>query len=87
MIKEIFDVVKKHGGEAILTLKKHKNGTERIFEVAKKFKPNYVVDVQGDEPFVDPKDIDRVINFHKKNRNLILLSQVCWLNTTLQVEI
>ena len=64
--KRIFDVVKKHGGEAILTSKKHKNGTERIFEVAKKFKPNYVVDVQGDEPFVDPKDIDRVINFHKK---------------------
>lgn len=64
--KRIFNVVKKHGGEAILTSKKHKNGTERIFEVAKKFKPNYVVDVQGDEPFVDPKDIDRVINFHKK---------------------
>ena len=48
---------------SILTSKKHKNGTEeRIFEVAKKFKPRYVVDVQGDEPFVDPKDIDRVID-------------------------
>ena len=34
--------------------------------MSKKFKPNYVADVQGDEPFVDPKDIDRVINFHKK---------------------
>ena len=65
--KKIFDVVTKHGGEAILTSKKHKNGTERIFEVAKKFKPKYVVDVQGDEPLVDPKDIDRVIDFHKKN--------------------
>ena len=64
--KKIFDVVKKHGGEAMLTSKKHKNGTERIFEIAKKFKPKYVVDVQGDEPFVDPKDIDRVIDFHKK---------------------
>ena len=64
--KKIFNVVKKHGGEAMMTSKKHKNGTERIFEVAKKFKPNYVVDVQGDEPFVDPKDIDRVIDFHKK---------------------
>jgi len=64
--KKIFDVVKKHGGEAMLTSKKHKNGTERIFEIAKKFKPKYVVDVQGDEPFVDPKDIDKVIDFHKK---------------------
>lgn len=64
--KKIFDVVKQHGGEAMLTSKKHKNGTERIFEIAKKFKPKYVVDVQGDEPFVNPKDIDRVIDFHKK---------------------
>ncbi|MBD1144434.1 3-deoxy-manno-octulosonate cytidylyltransferase [Pelagibacterales bacterium SAG-MED37] len=64
--KRILDEVIKHGGEAILTSKKHKNGTERIFEVAKKFKPKFVVDVQGDEPFVDPKDIDRVIDFHKK---------------------
>ena len=67
--KKIFDVVKQHGGEAMLTSKKHKNGTERIFEIAKKFKPKYVVDVQGDEPFVDPKDIDRVIDFHKKKPN------------------
>ena len=64
--KRIFDEVIKHGGEAILTSRKHKNGTERIYEVAKKFKPKFVVDVQGDEPFVDPKDIDRVIDFHKK---------------------
>ena len=64
--KRIFDIVKKYGGEAMMTSKKHKNGTERIFEIAKKFKPKYVVDVQGDEPFVNPKDIDRVIDFHKK---------------------
>ena len=64
--KKIFDVVIENGGEAILTSKKHKNGTERIFEVAKKFKPDYVVDIQGDEPFVDPTDIDRVIDFHQK---------------------
>lgn len=64
--KKIFDIVKKYGGEAMMTSKKHKNGTERIFEIAKKFKPKYVVDVQGDEPFVNPKDIDRVIDFHKK---------------------
>ena len=33
--KRIFDVVKKHGGEAILTSKKHKNGMKEFFEVAK----------------------------------------------------
>ncbi len=67
--EKIRDVVIKYGGKAILTSKKHKNGTERIFEYAKKIKPKFVIDIQGDEPFVDPKDIDRVINFHRNKRN------------------
>tara|TARA_B100001057_G_scaffold497905_1_gene603356 strand:+ start:993 stop:1727 length:735 start_codon:yes stop_codon:yes gene_type:complete len=67
--KKIFDEVKKHGGNAIITSTKHKNGTERIAEVSKKFKAKLVVDIQGDEPLVDPRDIDKVIDFHLKNKN------------------
>ena len=67
--KKIIDVVKDHGGKAILTSKKHKNGTERIYEVAKKKKAKLIIDIQGDEPLVDPKDIDKVINFHNKNKH------------------
>lgn len=67
--KKIYDIVKKHGGEAMITSSKHINGTERIAEVSKKFKSKLVVDIQGDEPLVDPKDIDRVVDFHLKNRN------------------
>jgi 3-deoxy-manno-octulosonate cytidylyltransferase (CMP-KDO synthetase) len=67
---EIKKVVEIHGGEALLTSKKHINGTERIAEIAKKFKSaKFIIDVQGDEPLVDPKDIDKVIDFHKKNKN------------------
>ena len=36
--KKIVDVVTKNKGKAILTSKKHRNGTERIYEVAKKIK-------------------------------------------------
>ena len=71
--KEIVDVVEEHGGEAVLTSKKHNNGTERIAEVAKKFNPKLVIDIQGDEPLVDPTDIDKVINFHKKNTNFDII--------------
>ena len=54
---------------SIFTSKKHKNGTERIAEGYKKLKKNYnlVVDIQGDEPLINPKQIDKVINFHLKN--------------------
>lgn len=65
---KIYDLVKKYNGEAIITSKKHKNGTERIAEVAKKFKCKLIVDIQGDEPLINPKDIDKVIKFHKNNK-------------------
>ncbi len=65
--KEIRNVVKKNGGNCLITSKKHKNGTERINEVAKKFKSKLIIDIQGDEPLLDPNHIDKVIDFHLKN--------------------
>ena len=66
--KKIGNEIKKHGGKYKLTSKKHKNGTERIAEVAKKLKKaKIVIDIQGDEPLLDPRDIDNLIKFHQKN--------------------
>ena len=45
--------------------KKHKNGTERIAEAAKKLKlksKDIIIDVQGDEPLINTNDIDFVNN-------------------------
>ena len=65
--KKIANVVKKHGGKYMMTSTKHLNGTERIAEVTKKFqKYQLVIDIQGDEPLLNPNDIDRLIKFHKK---------------------
>jgi 3-deoxy-manno-octulosonate cytidylyltransferase (CMP-KDO synthetase) len=66
---KIFKIVKNFGGKAILTSKKHKNGTERIAEAYKFLKKKYdlVVDIQGDEPLINPTHIDKVISFHLKN--------------------
>ncbi len=46
-------------------------GTDRISEAAQKIKKKYhlYIDIQGDEPLVDPKHIDEVINWHSKNIN------------------
>ena len=65
--KEIQKLVKKNGGDCLITSKKHKNGTERINEVAKKFRCKLIIDIQGDEPLLDPSHIDKVIDFHLKN--------------------
>ena len=67
--KLIQNIVRKHGGNALLTSKKHKNGTERINEISKKIKASLIIDIQGDEPLLDPKHIDRVIEFHQRNHH------------------
>tara|TARA_B110000444_G_C18683089_1_gene520672 strand:- start:15 stop:779 length:765 start_codon:yes stop_codon:yes gene_type:complete len=67
--KIIYELAQKYKAKAILTSKKHKNGTERIFEAYKKIKKKYdlIVDIQGDEPLISPKHIDQVVDFHLKN--------------------
>ena len=62
----IIKVLKKYNHSGVLTSKKHKNGTERIAEVAKKNKSKLIVDVQCDSIFVNHKNLEKLVNFHKK---------------------
>jgi 3-deoxy-manno-octulosonate cytidylyltransferase (CMP-KDO synthetase) len=58
--QEIIDDVKKNGGNAILTSKNHKTGTDRIHEAYKKLQRNdinFIMNIQGDEPEIDVNDI------------------------------
>ena len=58
--KEIVDDVKKNGGNAILTSKFHKTGTDRIYEALKllnKKDIDLIMNVQGDEPDIEINDI------------------------------
>ena len=71
--RSVIEVVKKFGGEAILTSKKHKNGTERICEVAKKYDAKLIIDIQCDEVFLNPEHVDRLIDFHKKNNQFDII--------------
>ena len=69
--KKIIKIAKKFQANSMLTSKKHKNGTERIYEGYKKINKKYdlIIDIQGDEPLIDPNHIDQVIKFHKKNKS------------------
>ena len=56
--EKIADVVVKHGGKYIITRTDHINGTERIAEAAENLKADFFVDVQGDEPLLNPNHIN-----------------------------
>ena len=53
--------VEAFGGEAILTRSDHANGTNRIAEVAAHIQAQIYVNVQGDEPLIDPGTVDAVV--------------------------
>ncbi len=59
----IMHEVKNFGGKAIMTGIHHKSGTDRCFEALEKLgnKWDVVVNIQGDEPFIDPVQIDEVV--------------------------
>jgi len=69
--KTIKEKCKSFGAEVVLTDSKHKSGTDRIEEAARlvNLDPNGpIVNVQGDEPFIDPSDINSVADLLSTNR-------------------
>lgn len=55
----IAEAVRSFGGEAVMTRADHPNGTTRVAEVAATLDASFIVNVQGDEPEIDPDHIDQ----------------------------
>lgn len=58
----IFDRVKSAGFEVVMTHGAHATGTDRIAEVARDLDAEIIVNVQGDEPLIEPETIDRAVS-------------------------
>lgn len=58
----IADIGKKHGINVIMTGSHHKTGSDRIAEACQKIECDIVVNIQGDEPLVDPEHIDAIVS-------------------------
>jgi 3-deoxy-manno-octulosonate cytidylyltransferase (CMP-KDO synthetase) len=58
--ERIFEHVKSFGGKVVYTKEDHPSGTDRCFEAFKKIEDDfeYIINIQGDEPFIDPSQID-----------------------------
>ena len=60
--ERILQAVQAFGGEARMTRPDHRTGTERVAEVAAHVAGDVFVNVQGDEPLLDPAAIDTAVN-------------------------
>ncbi len=70
--QRILETVKDFGGEAVLTSKNHASGTDRLAEVVKHLKAEWVINVQGDLPFVRPQTISRTLRPLRRDRSIFM---------------
>ncbi len=58
----IYDEIISNGGKAIMSVREHESGSDRIAEAVQNLEVDIVVNVQGDEPFIDREPLARVID-------------------------
>ena len=68
--RRIEEAVRGFGGEVMMTSKDHATGTDRLAEVARKIKADWVVNVQGDLPFIHPETITRAVRPMRRDRSI-----------------
>ena len=72
--EEIIKIIEKNGGKAILTEKKHLNGTSRVFEALLKLKNekvDLIINLQGDMPNIKPSSISKLEKFMRNSNSNI----------------
>lgn len=63
----IFEEIVSNGGKAIKSIKEHESGSDRIAEAVQNLDVDIVVNVQGDEPFIDVDPLQKVIDVFKND--------------------
>lgn len=65
----IYDEITQNGGNAIMSKKEHESGSDRIAEAVENLDVDIVVNVQGDEPFIDKESLEKIIELYKNDIN------------------
>ncbi|TKJ44154.1 3-deoxy-manno-octulosonate cytidylyltransferase [Candidatus Aerophobetes bacterium Ae_b3b] len=69
---KIKKVVEGFGGKAVLTSPDYTTGTDRVAEVARNLDVQVVVNIQGDEPFINPEMINEVAEPLLRDKNILM---------------
>jgi 3-deoxy-manno-octulosonate cytidylyltransferase (CMP-KDO synthetase) len=70
--KRIFDTVTSAGFEAMMTRGDHASGTDRVAEVVRTLDAEIIINVQGDEPLIEPETIDRAVRQLEMNAEVLM---------------
>lgn len=75
----IYKEITSNGGKAIMSIKEHESGSDRIAEAVENMEVDIVVNVQGDEPFIDTAALEKLIEVYKNDteKKVDLASLMC----------
>jgi 3-deoxy-D-manno-octulosonate cytidylyltransferase len=73
----IYNEIMNHGGKAIMSKKEHESGSDRIAEAVADMEVDIVINVQGDEPFVQKEPLQKLLDvFEDEKVQVASLMQV-----------
>jgi 3-deoxy-manno-octulosonate cytidylyltransferase (CMP-KDO synthetase) len=68
----IFTLIQKLGKEVVMTPKGFRSGTDRVAFVARELDAEIIVNIQGDEPFIQPQEVDLVAKILLNDREAVV---------------
>tara|TARA_B100000768_G_scaffold55754_1_gene54266 strand:+ start:266 stop:979 length:714 start_codon:yes stop_codon:yes gene_type:complete len=86
--KEIYNYLIKHHKNILFSKENHVSGSDRIAEFAKDMEVDIIVNVQGDEPLIDKKSLQKLVNTFKldKDKKIDLVSLMKVISNMEEVE-
>ncbi len=84
----IFNEIISNGGKAIMSIKEHESGSDRIAEAVQNMDVDVVINVQGDEPFIDKNPLKALIEVFKNDadKKVDLASVMCQITEKQDIE-
>ncbi|PZX62902.1 3-deoxy-manno-octulosonate cytidylyltransferase [Hydrotalea sandarakina] len=70
----IFNEITQHGGKALMSKKEHESGSDRIAEAAEQLDVDIIVNVQGDEPFVQKQPLQKLLDAFRNDESVQVAS-------------
>jgi 3-deoxy-manno-octulosonate cytidylyltransferase (CMP-KDO synthetase) len=70
----IFEEIKSHGGDVMMSIKTHESGSDRIAEAVENLVTDIVVNVQGDEPFVQKAPLEKLLEVFRHDEKVQVAS-------------
>lgn len=80
----IFDEITNHGGKAIMSIRTHESGSDRIAEAIADLDIDVVVNVQGDEPFVKKEPLQKLLEVFKDESENVRVASLMQVLTSQQ---